>query len=521
MSDSDISRQDEVAAFLSHPQSYGHWVSGVTRIDTHAAHVFLAGPFAYKMKRAVKLHYLDFSTLEQRRQACQRELEINQPNAPQIYERLIPLTREQDCTLAFGGDGEIVEWLIRMRRFDQDCLLSNLARKGALDHSILTRLADRVVAAQTAAPRIMDISSADGMQEIVKQLIAAFGAAKEVLTESEIDRFAERSNARLEAADHCLDLRARRGLVRRCHGDLHLANIVLQDGEPVLFDAIEFDEKIATIDLLYDLAFLLMDLLQRGLRTEAHLVLSRYIQLRDSAIDLYGLIALPLFLGCRAGVRAMVAIDRMKNAQGDAAVDAAREDARAYFAAALSYLAPPPPVLIAVGGLSGTGKTSVARMLAPSIDPPPGAIHLRSDVERKKMFGMPETEPLPPQRYSSDVTARVYDRLLLKAKVALRAGHAVIVDAVFASAEERAAIERVAERHQVRFIGLWLSASGSIMKARVADRTGDASDATPEIVDQQLTYSTGPIGWRPVDASGALEDTVALAANLLTEQIQD
>ena len=193
--------------------------------------------------------------------------------------------------------------------------------------------------------------------------------------------------------------------MRHCHGDLHLRNIVEIDGAPVLFDAIEFDDRLATIDVLYDLAFLLMDLGKRGLGPHANVVLNAYLDAEGSTGNLVGLATLPLFLSMRATIRAKVELLRARMApHGQAA--AAREEARVYFELAQRFLAPAAPRLIAIGGLSGTGKSAVARAIAPSVGAFPGAVHVRSDVERKRLFGVAPRERLPARAYAPEISDR-------------------------------------------------------------------------------------------------------------------
>ena len=267
-----------------------------------------------------------------------------------------------------------------------------------------------------------------------------------------VQRLGERAANALRHAAAVLNERAAAGFVRRCHGDLHLNNIVLWRGRPVLFDAIEFDEELATIDTLYDLAFLLMDLDKRGQRGVANVVLNRYLWRSGAELDLHGLAALPLFLGLRAAIRAMVTAERAQQEGADASVRD-RQRARDYLQAANAYLAPCPPRLIAVGGLSGTGKSTLARELAPELGPAPGAVHLRSDLERKRLHGVEATVRLAPETYTQAASDRVYAVLYEKARDVLAAGHAVIVDAVFAEPEERARIEGVAAELGVPFPG--------------------------------------------------------------------
>ncbi|WP_137387810.1 AAA family ATPase [Rhodoligotrophos defluvii] len=509
---------DEVLGFLGNAQAYGDGPVPVERVDTHAAVVFLAGEDAYKLKRPVKLPYLDFSTLSRREQVLRHELQLNRPQAPQIYRDVVPITRRADGRLRIGGRGEVVEWALHMRRFAQEHLLANYAARHGLAPSLVAKLAHVVFRSHEAAPVHATRRGAERAARVARQVGQAFAAAPDLIPVPLRQRFADHLERARAAAARSLDMRAERGFVRRCHGDLHLANIALIGGQPVLFDALEFDEDLATIDVLYDLAFLLMDMMQHGFRPAAQLLLNRYVQLSDTPMTLYGLSALPLFLALRAAVRAVVIIDRLRQLPA-AQRGPAQQQLVGLVTAAIGYLTPPPAKLIAVGGLSGTGKSTLAAALAYQIGAAPGALHLRSDVERKAMFGVGEHERLQPHAYTEAASAEVYGSLAQKAKIALRGGHSVVVDAVYARPDERAAIGRVAQSLKLPFIGLWLTAPPEKMKDRVQQRTGDASDATPEVVERQLTYGTGPISWAPVDASGSVEDTLREARRLLSRRL--
>ncbi len=262
-------------------------------------------------------------------------------------------------------------------------------------------------------------------------------------------------------------------------------------GSPVLFDAIEFDEELATIDTLYDLAFLLMDLDHRGQRRGANTVLNRYLWRTQNALDLDGLAVLPMFLALRAGIRAMVAAQRAAQEKDDKR-DAGLAMSRGYLEAGLAHLELGPPRLVAIGGLSGTGKSTLAAALAPNIGRAPGAVHLRSDLERKALFKVAETERLSQSAYTSEVTNEVYRRLNAKAVQVLNAGYSVVTDAVYAKSSERAEVKSTARSCGVPFTGLWLEAPPATLHTRVETRTGDASDATTQVVSQQLSYDIGP-----------------------------
>ncbi len=501
-------RQHEIIAFLRQPESYPQPCQSVQVIETHAALVFLAGSSAYKIKKAVQYPYLDFSTLAKRKSACERELEINQPHAPQIYLDVVPICRMKDGHLQIGGIGDPVEWAVHMCRFEHGELLAEVVERGKLERSFFDNLADAIIRYHDAAPRVVDGNGADRIAEIVNELCEAFDAAKGVIGDDQRTCFRRQSQQRLAGAAHRLNLRGQRGYVRRCHGDLHLQNVVVLNGRPVLFDAIEFDESIATIDTLYDLAFLIMDLEARHMRGEANRVLNRYISRSDDNANISGLQALPLFLACRSAIRAMVAITRMDQAQCDTTRSFASKEVSSYFALTLALLEPQVPQLICVGGLSGTGKTTIARQLAPGIGGCPGALHLRSDVERKALFRVEETHRLAASAYTRKVSDHVYARLMRKAKLALLAGSSVILDAVFLNDAQRRHARRITEATGASFTGLWLDAGEKVMIERVTRRKGDASDATAAVIRQQMARPKDKIGWHRIDADGTIDDTL-------------
>ncbi len=496
--------QQVVIDFLGASASHGGLP--VKRIDTHAASVFLAGDRAIKIKRAVRFPFLDFSTLEKRKIACQSEIAVNRAFAPAIYRGVVAITRDRNGGLAIGGEGEPVEWAVEMRQFDESRTLDHLAEAGGIDDALADALGRAVSAAHRTAPTVTDASFTGMLAKIIAQNETELAGEPDLLALKELRALATTTRSAFERVKFLLDARERAGLVRRCHGDLHLGNIVLIDGTPVLFDAIEFDDRIATGDVFYDLAFLLMDLIERGHPAAANIVLNRYLTDTQRLHDFDALAALPLFMSVRAAIRAKVTAARRR--QGDARIELTQR-ARAYAALAQEILVPAKPRLVAVGGLSGTGKSLLARALAPALRPLPGAVVLRSDVERKTMSGVAETERLPQTAYTADVTAKVYASLVEKARRATAAGHSAIVDGVFAQPAERAAIEEAAG--SAEFQGLFLTASLETRLARVGTRAGDASDADANVARMQDQLDLGRITWSKVDASGTAEDTLIRA----------
>ncbi len=509
--------QAEVFAFLADPATHGG--APVRRIDTHSAAVFLAGDRAFKVKRAVRYRFLDFSTLAQRHAACEAELEVNRAFAPALYLRVVAITRESDGALALAGRGACVEWAVEMRRFDEGKTLDHLADGGAIDLALADRLARAVVASHERIPVVEAAPWIAALATYIDQNEAAFRASPELFDAAQAAALGRESRVMLDRLRPLLAARGEQGLVRRGHGDLHLGNVALIDGAPVLFDAIEFSPLIAAGDVFYDLAFLLMDLVERDLGTAANVVLNRYLAETRRASDLDALAALPFFMSLRAAIRANVtaaraAIAAPAGTRGGAR-EAARAEARKYFALARRLIRPPPPVLVGIGGLSGSGKSQLARALAPALGRAPGAIVLRTDVERKALAGVGEGERLPAEAYTAESATQVYASLAEKARRIVAAGHSAVVDAVFAKAEERHALSAVAHGSGVKFHGLFLTADMATRLARTGARHGDASDADEAVVRAQEGYGLGNIDWPAVDASGTPDATLGHARRLV------
>ncbi|MEZ5316893.1 MAG: AAA family ATPase [Vicinamibacterales bacterium] len=508
-----ISDQHEVVSFLASPETHGG--ETVERIDTHTARVFLAGRRALKLKRAVRYDYLDYSTPARRHAACEAEVRINRRTAPDLYRGVVAVTREPDGGLALGGEGEPVDWLVEMVRFDQAGLFDRLAARRALPPDLMPPLATAIARFHREADRRYDHGGRAGMQWVVDGNADGFATEGRTILDAEAAAALTRdARAAVDRLGDRLDARRRDGFVRQCHGDLHLRNLVLLDGVPTLFDAIEFNDEIACIDVWYDLAFLLMDLWQRDLTRHANAVFNQYLGETD---DRGGLPLLPLFLSCRAAVRAKTSAAAAGLAgQADAARRAMLAiQSRRYLALARTLLAPSPPRLVAIAGLSGSGKTTLALGIAAGVGAAPGAVLLRSDELRKRLCGLNPLERLGPDGYAPAVTERVYRELRTRAHEALDAGLSVVIDAVYAKPEERQALEAIATDAGVPFQGFWLEAPAEQLMARVAARTADASDADAEVVRAQLARDAGPVAWRHLDASGPADTVAARAREVL------
>jgi aminoglycoside phosphotransferase family enzyme/predicted kinase len=495
--------QAEAAALLA------RLTGAAAPVETHISAVFVGRDEAFKLKKAVALGFLDFSSLAARERFCRRELELNRRTAPAIYREVLPLTRGPDGALRLGGEpAAAVEWVLRMARIPDEAFLDRIAARGGLTPALLDALADAVAAMHEAAERVAAPDAPAAMREVLEGTRAAALAAG--LPAPRVEAWAAAAGAALRRLAPALAARAAEGRVRRCHGDLHLGNLCLWDGKPTPFDALEFDESLARIDVGYDLAFLLMDLEARavpgtageesdrglGGRAAANRVLNRLLARTGD----YGLLApLPLWLSLRAMIRAHV--EAMRG--GDAA---------SYLAAAESFLRPAEARVVAIGGLQGTGKSRLARALAPALGPAPGAVILRTDEIRKRRFGVPPERRLPPEAYAEPVSEAVYAELFVALGAVARAGHAAIADAVLLDPACRARLEAVARDAGVRFDGLWLEAPLEVLRRRIGARHRDASDATVAVLERAARTDPGPIAWRRVDAAG---DAVPLARAVL------
>ena len=513
MSNSDA--QAEVVAFLSEPRSYGSGVQSIERYETHGAIVFLAGDRAYKLKRAVKFPYMDYSTVEQRRLMCMREFSINRRMAPELYLEVRPIVRQGGslCFGRFDETADALDWVVVMRRFDQSALLETMRRSGRLTTRLMRPVAEVLAKVHAGAEVTRNFGGEGAIRDVIANNVVLLKAricrpfSMEIVERYE--SAASRAHSRVAVL---LEERRNAGRVRRCHGDLHLNNIFVQDGVPVLFDAIEFNDRFACIDVLYDLSFLLMDLDRHGLHEHANTVFNRYLEL---SAEHPGIAALPLFLSCRAAIRAHTAV-----ATAEAIADEHRQcdllkGAAALMDRAVDYLADRTPRLVAVGGISGTGKSTLAYGLAPTLGACPGAVVIRSDVIRKQIMGVADTVRLPETAYAPEMSKQVYARVAEIASVTLASGFTAIADAVYGTEDERRAIAEVAHGANVRFDGLWLEAPQAVLEQRISARVGDASDATAGIVKFQLGRITRPRTWSAISAVGAALDSLEQAQRAL------
>lgn len=481
-------------------------------ICTHCAHIFLIGDIAYKIKTAVKYSYLDMSTLDKRKRLCEREYELNAPVLPDIYLGVVPVTADDQQQLSIDGSGTTVEWALKMRRFPEENVLDKIAMRGDLSINVAKDMGRSLAKYHSELPSLAVTDGHLRIKEVYDELLEELSLLDKVFTPESLEFFELRGNKVLERCHHHLDQRAKDGFIKRCHGDLHLRNILLTLSGPTPFDALEFDERMATTDVLYDIAFLLMDMIHRDMPEQTNKLLNAYL-LHSTPNQCEGLRHLPLFLYARAGIRAMTTAQAASQpAQNDQTLF---DEARHYLTQANSYLQESTPRLIAIGGFSGTGKSSVSNAMATRVSRAPGAVLLSSDTERKVLAGVNETDRLPESHYTQENSRTVYQHLFTKARMALESGATVIIDAVFHEEDLRIQAQEIALSANAPFRGLWLEAPIAILKKRINQRHDDASDADVQVLQKQLLKATGFLKWVHIDASGSLTQTIDIVANEL------
>lgn len=477
-------------------------LTGAAPVQTHISAVFIGAETVFKLRKAVRLAFVDFTTLAERERTARRELELNADNAPGLYRDVVPVMRRADGTLALGGDGvvvdwPIVDWVVRMARVAAGDFLDEVAGRGGLTPGLLDEMADAVVALHARNP-VVARDQAVALRGVAEG--NAVAARQAGLDAAKVDAWLGETMAWLTRQADALRGRGAAGFVRRAHGDLHLGNMCMWRGVPVAFDALEFDEGLATIDVGYDLAFLLMDLDVRVDRAAANRVMNRYLARTGD----WGLVALlPGWLSMRAMVRAHV-----EAARGH------EDEARRYLDRALGYLRPVAACVVAVGGLPGSGKSTVARALAPGLGAAPGAVILRSDEIRKRRFGVAPEQRLPAAGYTAAVSRGVFGEISAAAAVIAAGGHAVVADATFMDSGHRAGIAAAAGT--LPFLGAWLDVPMAELERRVAARTGDASDADLAVQRSAARAGIGAGSWLAVDGSDTARSVAAILATLAT-----
>ena len=499
---------------LQNPALYPHPVEGFAVIETHISWVLLTGPYAYKLKKPVNFGFLDFSSREAREHFCREELRLNQRTAPDLYLEVLPVTGSPDAP-QLGGAGPVLDQLLKMRQFPQSGLLNNVLARGELSSAHIDELARQIAALHAEAARVPATHPLDSAEAVMAPVRQNFEQIRPLLNEAadleqlrHLEAWAEATFARLQPL---LDQRKADGFIRECHGDIHLANVTLLDGHVVLFDCIEFNEPFRLIDVISDAAFLAMDLEDRGLKALARRFINGYLELTG---DYQGLTLLPFYKAYRAMVRAKVGLFRLGQEQDPVAREAILRQYRNYAALAESYSAIPARFLAITHGVSAVGKSYVAMRLVEEF----GAIRLRSDVERKRLFPATDSTAL----YDGASTAATYAQLHALAGEVLQAGLPVVLDATYLKLAQRQAAHAVAEQAGVPFLILDCQAPQTVIAAWLAERQAegrDPSDATLAVIQAQEA-GREPLRDEELPHSGRIDTHDAASLNGLVERIR-
>lgn len=463
---SDPEQHDPVADFLYRGETYGLADVGVSRIETHCSEVYLVGNQAYKRKRPVAFSSVDYRTLQQRAAACRAELILNRRTAPELYLGNHTVRRRADGTLGLDGDGEVVDWLVAMRRFDQSDLFDRLAAAGRLTGATMRSLGEEIAGFHRRAEIVPRSGGAAGLGHAIEQNHRDLLSMTAILDREKIDRLHNEAIAALSSLAVLLDHRRDQGKVRRVHGDLRLANICLLDGRPTLFDGIEFSDGLSCIDMLYDVASLLADLHHRGAALLANIVFNRYL---DDVADAGNLPVLPLMLSIRAATRAYGLAGSAQRRADPSESAALTASAKSMFDLAHVLLRPHAPRAVAFGGFGGSRKTELVEQIASDVKPVPGARILRSDRARHAVARIALDQRLLADAYRPEIADRAYETIRAEAETILRAGHSVVVDASFFYPHHRRDFRAMAEAARIPFSGIWLGEKRDMLRGNDAD----------------------------------------------------
>ncbi len=484
-----VQQQRRLIESLCQPDCYDHPVQQTELIETHISWVILTGGYAYKLKKGVDFGFLDYSTLEKRRTQCEKELKLNRRTAAPLYLEVVPVGGSPESPVLYREPA--IEYAVKMRQFPQQALLSQYQARGELGNEALLALADTLAEFHATTDIAGDDTPYGTPESAYYPVNENFEQIRERINEPgllrRLDKLEQHSRVLFTEQRELLAWRKRQGMIRDCHGDLHLNNIVLLEGEPLLFDCIEFNDNLRIIDVISEVAFLVMDLDEHGRPDLANLFLNRYL---ENGGDYEGLPLMPFYLGYRAMVRAKVAALRfdqpgLKHAEREVVLQAFS----AYLELAESYARSTRPRLLITHGPSGAGKTTLTQPLLQL----PGMIRIRSDVERKRLYGLDSQASSDSGSgqniYTPEASRRTYDRLLQLAESALVGDYSVVVDATFLSREERDRFRQLARRCSAHFTILSFTVDAATLHQRVSARMaegGDASEADNEVLQGQL-----------------------------------
>jgi len=475
---------------LQRTRAYPHHVKRIEHLETHISDVLLTGDYAYKLKKPLNLGFLDFSTLARRRFYCEEELRLNRRLAPELYLAVVPITGTASNPCVGGGE-PIIDYAVRMRQFDQTGMLERLADGGELTPALVDAIADQVAQFHARLPPAAPESGYGSAEQIIAPMLQNFEQLQP-LVGSDAEREAlgklrEWTQSRHGEFAELFEMRRTGGFVRECHGDLHLGNIVLVDGRVRIFDCIEFNPQLRWIDVVNEAAFLAMDLIQRGYAGLAYRFLNRYL---EHTGDYAGVRLLRYYMVYRALVRAKVAAMRAAQSGIEVTMQTRLKDkCHAHIELAQRLVNDPGRILLIMHGFSGSGKTVLSQIALEVL----GAMRVRSDVERKRLYGLAASvrtrSEVGEGIYAASAGEATYDHLATLAEHVIAAGFPVLVDATFLKRHQRKQFQALAAKHKLPFVILDVQAAEPTLRRRIASRAAvgtDASEASEAVLDHQL-----------------------------------
>ena len=511
--DADV---EHMLAALRAPACYPHPAQHIEMLETHISWVILAGAYAYKIKKPVNLGFLDFSSPAARRHYCEEELRLNRRLAADLYLEVVPITGDIDAPRV-GGAGPVLEYAVKMRRFEQTALLDAKLARGELDGIAVEALARKIAAFHLTAPNAATTAGIDPAAGLLPPALENFRQMLPLLESADdveaLARLREWTLSEYQRPAGLLAKRLAEGRIRECHGDLHLGNIVLLNGEPTPFDCIEFNPALRWMDTMSEAAFPVMDLAAHRRNDLARVFLNSYL---EAGGDYGGVSVLRFYLVYRALVRAKVSL--LRAAQPDATAerrDHAVATCRSYIALAGSYMRPRHGAVIITHGLSGSGKTTLTQPLIAGL----GALRLRSDIERKRMHGLSALahtdSAVATGIYTPEATSRIYALLRSLARGIVDSGFPALIDATFLKRGQRAIFRQLAGELRVPFVIISICAAPDVLRARIASRAaggGDSSEATLAVLDNQIAAQE-PLNADELNESIAIDTGRDIAAN--------
>ncbi len=500
-----VGREKELVSSLLHERAYAHPVENIRLLDTHISWVILTGNFAYKIKKPIRLEFLDFSSLEQRRHFCEEELRLNRRWAPDLYVEVVPISGSF-ADPKVGGEGEPIEYAVKMLQFPQSAQLDAQLDAGLLTDADMIALAERIATQHGTIPACTQLSEKDTLRLVRHPMLENIEHLKQHVSWGELQGLAAWTGKNLQELWSTLIQRQEGGFVRECHGDLHLANLVRLPSGISAFDCVEFNAELRNIDVISDVSFLVMDLISRGRQDLAYSFINRYLECTG---DYTGMSVFGLYFVYHALIRAKIAAIHSIERSDESDRQRDLDEMSHHCSVARRFTETSRPCLILMHGFSGSGKTWLSQQLISRLP----AIRVRSDIERKRRYGLGESAAsgagVGTGIYDSSAKADIYKTLAAAAETSLRVGQNVIADASFLKREDRQGFRALAQRIDADFIIVDSHAAPDELLRRVQSRkrkASDASEADVNVLQYQYAHSD------PLDA-GEIQSTIAVATD--------